>query len=241
MQTCSSYGDLTGGCIILKVIIGDITELMINRSAYDGYYQKLSEYRRNKAEKFKRYEDRCRSVGAGFLLENALKEILLVEKIPQFSLTDKGKPYLVDYPGVFFNISHSGNRVMCTVADRPVGCDVEYIETNKKTTDKIARRFFSEAEQRYLCESSTSAFYDIWTLKESFLKCTGEGLYRDMSSFSVMKICENKYSIMGESGYSLRMLDCSDSFYRYSLCVKLDEKDADNRNYIVTDVKIFVL
>ena len=61
-----------------------------------------------------------------------------------------------------------------------IGCDVEALSREKKSDNiySIAERFFSECEQNYISDSENTsrAFYEIWTRKESYLKCTGEGL-----------------------------------------------------------------
>ena len=38
---------------------------------------------------------------------------------------EKGKPFIVGVENVFFNISHSGDYVVCSVSDREIGIDIE--------------------------------------------------------------------------------------------------------------------
>lgn len=55
----------------------------------------------------------------------------------------------------------------------------------------IAERFFAPMEYRRLIRESKSRqleyFYDLWTLKESYLKATGAGLTLPLSSFAIHK------------------------------------------------------
>ena len=86
-----------------------------------------------------------------------------------------------------FNLSHSGSYAVCAVSDAPVGVDIEV--RRKNTNLKVAKRFFSQAENDYIdsfetLESREDAFYRIWTLKEAFVKATGEGLSRPLNEFS---------------------------------------------------------
>ena len=101
----------------------------------------------------------------------------------RFGQGEHGKPYLPDYPQVHFNLSHSGNRVMCAVSAHACGCDVEQISHKKKQIDMVIR-CLAESEQR-LAAVSAVHFYRIWTLKESILKLSGEGIVIPLNSFEV--------------------------------------------------------
>lgn len=106
-----------------------------------------------------------------------------------FEYGENGKPSLREWPGVQFNVSHSGNVWMCAISHgRRVGIDVE--ETREmKDAMQICSRFFSPDEVRSLHlvpeARRSEAFLNCWTRKEAFLKVTGEGLQRPLDSFSV--------------------------------------------------------
>ena len=93
--------------------------------------------------------------------------------------TESGKPYLKDYPSLFFNLSHTDNLILIAIANSPVGVDVE---KNERNADKesIIKHFFSEREQQSFFsqpeELRQLAFVKGWTRKEAILKATGEGL-----------------------------------------------------------------
>ena len=106
-----------------------------------------------------------------------------------FSYSANGKPSLRDFPHLNFNISHSGRLMVCGVtAQSDIGVDVEQIRCLTERSD-IARRFFSRTEATRLQEfpetERDDAFFRCWTRKEAFVKATGDGLSRDLSSFSV--------------------------------------------------------
>ena len=94
-------------------------------------------------------------------------------------ISTSGKPYLKDYPTLFFNISHTDNLILIAIANSPVGVDVE---KNERNADKeaIIKHFFSEKEQQSFFsqpdEQRQLAFVKGWTRKEAILKATGEGL-----------------------------------------------------------------
>lgn len=59
------------------------------------------------------------------LAKTAIKKTFGIDIAKQnFTYTGHGKPYLLNYPDVHFNISHSGEYVACAVADSPVGVDI---------------------------------------------------------------------------------------------------------------------
>jgi len=72
-------------------------------------------YRRDKAVGYVFDRDRALSIGVELLLFNTLSDL----GITDYEVIEgvNGKPFLKDYD-VCFNLSHSGNRVMCSVAPR---------------------------------------------------------------------------------------------------------------------------
>ena len=99
---------------------------------------------------------------------------------------EKGKPFIVGVENVFFNISHSGDYVVCAVSDREIGID---IEKRAKARMEVAGRFFhgEEVAQLQMLEEDKQdqLFFNYWSVKESFLKYIGTGLTRPLNSFIV--------------------------------------------------------
>jgi len=101
-----------------------------------------------------------------------------------------GKPRLRDENAALrFNVSHSGGRALLAFAwEREVGVDIE-AERPVPEMASLVERFFSPAEAeawRALPPSERDAgFFRCWTLKEAFLKATGDGLMRPLDSFDV--------------------------------------------------------
>ncbi|WP_019637474.1 4'-phosphopantetheinyl transferase superfamily protein [Paenibacillus fonticola] len=97
-----------------------------------------------------------------------------------------GKPSLREDYKLHFNNSHSGKWVVCAIDDAPVGIDVEEI---KEMDLIIAERFFSKQECLDLYsrqgEAKLSFFFDLWTLKESYIKAAGMGLSLPLDSFTI--------------------------------------------------------
>jgi 4'-phosphopantetheinyl transferase len=103
---------------------------------------------------------------------------------------DHGKPRLVDAPWEF-NLAHSGEYALAAVAPRPVGVDIERVRT-RYPIDDVSRRFFAPSERDLLARVPPGRrhrpFFSCWTQKEAVVKATGEGLTRDLDSFSVVPV-----------------------------------------------------
>ncbi len=128
------------------------------------------------------------SLGAGLLLNRALSDCGLDPQALRLAESAEGKPFLPDVPDLYFNLSHSGTRVLCSLSNRPCGCDVEEIG---RGSPALVRRFFAPEEQKaldQLQEDFQLEFTRIWTMKESYLKATGEGFSRPAESFSVLSL-----------------------------------------------------
>jgi 4'-phosphopantetheinyl transferase len=85
-----------------------------------------------------------------------------------------------------FNISHTRGLAACAIASQEIGVDVE---RSDQTIDLgIARHHFAPEEVRILNSAprgqARKIFFRFWSLKEAFIKATGEGLRRPLDSFS---------------------------------------------------------
>lgn len=145
----------------------------------------LSEERRDKIAKYINKVDQMRSILGEALLQYILwKHYHIYLNEIHFKYNAYGKPSLVDIKGIYFNISHSGDWILCGVSDSPIGIDVEGRATEFMP---IAKRFFTKDEYTYIkCQlpiNQYDVFCKIWTLKESYIKCVGEGLSIPLDSF----------------------------------------------------------
>lgn len=205
--------------MLVKVYIADITFLN-DSNRYSEACDRLPQSRLDKALRMKTNKVKLQSVGAGWLLSKALEEFGIEYKSAKVSEDKFGKPYLVDYPDIYFNLSHSENRVMCAVANTPVGCDVEFMKTERID---IAKRFFTDGEYERIVscskEKQKETFYRFWTLKESYIKAVGEGLRIPLDSFEI---------VLGEhiniDDYHFKEYDLDDG-YRYSICGQMKGGD----------------
>jgi 4'-phosphopantetheinyl transferase len=107
-----------------------------------------------------------------------------------FAYSAQGKPALNNGPpDLRFNVSHTeGLAVLALVRDREIGVDAEKIRP-QPDAQKLAKRFFSAEEQRFLGKLSGDelqrAFFRCWTRKEAYIKAKGEGLSIPLHAFDV--------------------------------------------------------
>ncbi len=101
---------------------------------------------------------------------------------PEIHIGENGKPYI---DGLHFNISHSGEYVVCAFADSEVGVDIEKIrEYRKRVAEKFHPEEIAAIENS---EDKDLEFFKIWTMKEAYLKCLGTGISKDLS-FNVFDV-----------------------------------------------------
>ena len=106
----------------------------------------------------------------------------------EFRYNDYGKPYLINEPSLYFNLSDSHRIALYAITtNREVGVDIESMKSNIHAED-IAERFFSPNEIetfRTLPKGQhLEGFYRIWTLKEAYVKVIGRGLSFGFNRFT---------------------------------------------------------
>ena len=111
----------------------------------------------------------------------------------RFGREHNGKPVLLGpqcNPPLTFNLAHCHLFSACAVArGLQLGIDVE--PARRQISPLVAQRYLS-AEEWAHCETlefrdRSAAWVSLWTLKESFVKCCGDGLARDLREVSFLK------------------------------------------------------
>jgi len=145
----------------------------------ERYKAFLSAERQAKIQKLRSPSGRSASAAAYLLLRLALLESYGINEAVKFEYADKGKPFLKDYPNIFFSLSHSKNVAACAVSVSEVGMDVQCVGP---ITDKVAKRVLTVNEYTAFKDSYTpdEYFCEVWVIKESFLKKTGQGISTEL-------------------------------------------------------------
>lgn len=143
----------------------------------------------------------------------------------RFDRDELGKPRLASpHAGrAYFNLSHTRGLLACALSDSEVGVDVEAIDTSFDVVS-IATRFFSARETRWLegrPETSRAlSFFDLWVLKEAYIKALGTGLREGLRHFSFLLGEDETISFLSEAKEKLLEEDRRWSFALF----RLDER-----------------
>jgi len=125
---------------------------------------------------------------------------------PRYLYGEKGKPYFKDSP-LSFSLSHSGDLVLCAIADHEIGADVQKVID--LDWEKFARRFFSPEERERLGTDGES-FFQLWCRKEAYGKMTGEGVAKYLGQ----SFLEEEKGISTREG----ILTLREETYCYCIC-----------------------
>lgn len=176
---------------MLKVYYGHI-QLIKDQQVFDKWLKKMDSNRRDKVLRCKNEVDKQRSLLAGILLQFGLENDRFAKQ-------------------VFYSISHSGNYVMCVLADRRVGIDIEnkfrsvFSEAKEEQLSKIAKKCLTMGEEiRFeTCDEDKKVdlMLHYWTRKESYSKAIGKGLGIDFSTIDTEKMDALFWSDWLEEGY----------------------------------------
>ena len=158
----------------------------IPKHVFEELLPYISVDEQERIKRFRRYEDALRGLTSKMLLRFIIASLLGKQNQDiHFDKNAYGKPFLSGTSDFYFNLSHSGDWVVCGVDNMPVGIDVENIHD---VDLNLSKRFFSEDEHNYLLTLDSNrrreTFFEFWTLKESYIKADGRGLSIPLNSFS---------------------------------------------------------
>ncbi len=189
--------------LIKEVPEQDLGQGSAREALFQRAFFRVDEERREKARRMRTARARAACLGGGLLLQLAVGEAVRagsagsfydlgrysvtellerLEDLPYFPLAyrygENGKPYFRDFP-LQFNLSHSGNYVLCAVSEEEIGADIQ--QHCGKNVEKISGRFFSKREAEAIAaeqagEEREKLFYRLWARKEAYGKLTGKGI-----------------------------------------------------------------
>lgn len=144
---------------------------------YERLFEQMPKERQQRVLRYVKEKDRTLSVLAFDLLISTLKEAGFDAKV-EFEHNVHGKPYFKDIP-LYFSLSHTDGAVAVVISENEVGID---IQKTAESYQKIAKKVCSECELQVINESDEpeKVFTTLWTLKESYLKCIGTGINRNL-------------------------------------------------------------
>jgi 4'-phosphopantetheinyl transferase len=147
----------------------------------DHLEQCLTTTEKDKIQQCLRSKERHIKLVSRAFVRHALSKYIdeAADKI-NFAYSRHGKPKLADHKNLSFNLSHCNDCIVLAVSSgAEVGVDIERIRY-KPSLMQIDDFFFDAKELEDLGQlngnSKQRRFFDYWTLKESYIKATGQGL-----------------------------------------------------------------
>lgn len=182
----------------------------------------IPDERQESIKKFAKSDDAKRVLLADVLIISVIaSELKVRRKTIEFTSNKYGKPFLKGNSRLHFNVSHSGDWVVCVIDDEPVGIDIEKI---RPIEFESLEQFFSDEEYKMLIaknpEKRQLFFFDLWTLKESYIKAVGKGLSIPVKSVTINFLKTGEIAVkLGNkiTNWTIKQYDL-DPDYKMSVC-----------------------
>ncbi|WP_245753888.1 4'-phosphopantetheinyl transferase family protein [Myroides guanonis] len=186
----------------------------------------------NKILNYRRWQDAQLSLLGRILLYKATANFNENYKDVSIKYNKYNKPYFGDGNEVCFNISHSGEMVVCAVTNVcDIGIDIELRQ------DITVEDFQPQMTDNEWLKISTSldkmdSFYNYWTQKEAVIKCNGKGFSVILKSFEISQ----DIVIIDNNFFFLKEINIDDRYKCYvatselvsNECIRVSELNSSN-------------
>lgn len=195
-NTFSSQGLIVSATPLIQLWFLSLAQLDDSDNLTENMKCCLSEDEQSKVARYRQPESRTKALYVRSLLRTVLSQYAPIAPDEwQFEYGKNGKPALITSQridtGIEFNISHSGDYLLIGVVianngTLQLGVDIEHTRPSTNI-DPILNHYFSDQEASALLTLPRSQqrqrFFDLWALKESYIKATGQGLAKSLKSF----------------------------------------------------------
>lgn len=147
------------------------------------------------AEKL-RYDQYHPKAARLFLISRVLVKTVLADELRisphqvNIQLHPNGKPFVQGSKAVYFNLTHSADVIILAVTEEgEIGVDIEQVDREfewMRVDSVLAPIEIEWIKENELTDpfSVYQRFFQIWTLKEAYIKCTGEGMSRHLKKLN---------------------------------------------------------
>lgn len=143
----------------------------------DAFVPLLDEERIRYCAARRREADRIRCLAAGALRNWALARATgIPPRELRFGRTPHGKPFLLDRPGIHFNLAHAGPWVGIALGGAPVGLDIEDAARPIARPARLAARLGVAADAA--APDAARRLVRAWMVREAVGKALGLGVFR---------------------------------------------------------------
>jgi 4'-phosphopantetheinyl transferase len=156
--------------------------------------------------KYSRWQDAHASLFGKLLLSHGLKELGLDFSLNNLKYTNYKRPYIEG--NVDFNISHSGDHVLCAFSTKSkIGIDLEKI---KPISISDFENQFQDEEWDHIMTSENKYlwFYYYWTAKEAVIKADGRGLSIPFKGLRV----KEQHAFLDKNLWHLKTIDLFENY-----------------------------
>ena len=156
----------------------------VGENNIEELYNMTSSITQDKVSRYRFIEDKKRTLYADLLVRSIIIRLTGVNNRGiRFITNQYGKPYYVENNNLFFNISHSGDRVLCGFSNEEIGVDIELMK--KASLIFIGTHDFTSFNASPLDEypDQVRCIYDIrFSMENDLLRISfiGEGFLRYM-------------------------------------------------------------
>lgn len=171
---------------VLKYEIKDVYEF--TDKELEKYFSYMCDSRKIKVKELKNEHSKRCTIAGEIIARKLLSDV--AGKTPEYfiiTIDHNGKPQIKNHEGLFFNISHSENKIAVVVSDEEIGIDIEVMRphslrlTKKICNDKELLYIFGHLpDETDFTETASKEtlhrFFEVWTAKEAYFKCIGTGL-----------------------------------------------------------------
>lgn len=131
---------------------------------------------------------------------------------PDYQINENGKPISNN---LFFNISHSKGLVVFASNNKfDIGVDVEQI---RPVEENLKQYISNEKELTYM--ENDEKFFEIWTSKESLVKCIGKGIKGQPRHITALPL--NGIKVVDNKTYNCKILKWKD----FVISITLNDKN----------------
>ena len=137
----------------------------------------VDEQRRTEALRYKHLFGQFACLKSWLMLQDLLKTLAI--KDLEMVYNEHGKPFLVHYPEVYFNLSHCKNGIAVAVDFSPIGIDIESFRSSNLS---LLAKTMNASETEWILASAdpVETFTQYWTKKEAVVKMRGTGIIDDL-------------------------------------------------------------
>lgn len=172
---------------------------------------KFSADYQDKINGYIRWQDAQLSLLGRVILFKAVEQIYNCKPhSKEIMLTKYNKPYFKD-DSVQFNISHSGEIVICALCEgSQVGIDIEMI-SDIEIDDFRWQMTENEWSKIISSNKSMESFFDYWTQKEAVIKTHGHGLSISLKTFEIL----DDTAILDKQNFFLKEIKIDEKYKCY--------------------------